>query len=425
MSHPFSQPISRRAFLGAVGLGALTLRTRAQDAPGADAAVVLPSAYFGTTTPEAAGFSADLTARMSAFLQSKVDAGLVPGAFVAAMRNGKVFLEQHFGTFCDRTRRDAPYDGAAIHPFHSISKMVSATAVVMAWQDGLIDIDVPVMKYLPEFGNGGKEGITIRQLLTHSAGIPKTTGKIYAETEEQWKAAIAAICAEPVQWPPGSRTEYHALAGMLISAEAVRRASGGKTWNQICQERIFTPLGLTSFTFEEPAQNLPLACIPRVSDPGKLWQKELDGFSGQPAAGLKGSMTDLLKYLQFHSQNGVWKGQTLLQPKYWTEIHTDQFPGKPIPAGGQPGFESWGLGMMIRSTGPLTYGLKWFGLSGTTRPNVFSHVGTSIAMAVGDPDSDTQIAFIVTDNPKTKEGATELRDTVTGMVFNSLSSSPA
>jgi CubicO group peptidase (beta-lactamase class C family) len=395
--------------------------------------VPLPSAVFGTTTPEAAGFSADVVTKMSAFLQAQVDAKIVPGAFVAAMRNGKVFLEQHFGIFCDRTSREAPYDGAAIHPFHSISKMISATAVVMAWQDGLIDIDVPVMKYIPEFGNGGKEVITIRQLLTHSAGIPLNPPgvKMSAKDEDGWKTCVAAICAEPVQWPPGSKTQYHALAGMLISAEAVRRQSGNKPWNDIVRERIFDPLGLSTFTFMEPDPNLPLACIPYVPDPVKDWQLEIYGFEGQPAAGLKGSMADMLKFLKFQSDKGVWNGKTLLQDKYWTAMHTPQFLDKPPGPDGKSLFESWGLGMMIRGVAKPTFGLGWFGIGTVKQPNVFSHVGTSIAMSVGDPDSDTQIAFIVTGNPKAVGNASAgtnaiaLRNTVTSTIFNALNAGPS
>ncbi len=414
--------MTRRTFLGTVGLGTFSLPAWAQGlAQGAPASspIVMPSAFFGSITPTEAGFSEDVASKMSDYLQSQIDAGVIPGAFVAATRRGKVFLEQHYGVFCDRTRRDAPYTGAAIHPFHSISKMVSATAVVIAWQDGLIDIDVPVMKYIPEFGCKGKEGITIRQLMTHSAGIPISPKGIHAGTEEKWKAAVAAICAEPVQWPPGSRTEYHGLSGLLISGEAVRRVSHGKTWSQICQERIFTPLGLSSFTFLQPPLDLPLACIARLTDPATQWQAQIDNSAGEPSAGLKGTPTDMLTFLMFQSQKGVWKGRTLIQEKYWTEMHTPQFPGKPLPGPGKPGFESWGFGMMVRGDGPV--GSDWFGLKGVTGPHIFSHVGTDIAMAVGDPDTDTQIFFIVTDSPKTKPKAAELRNTVSGTIFKALS----
>jgi CubicO group peptidase (beta-lactamase class C family) len=419
------QPISRRSFLTSIGLGALGLaggsRLRGDDAPVAPTGtVVLPSAYFGTATPEEAGFSADVATKMATFLQGEVAAGTIPGAFVAAMRHGKVFLEQHYGVYCSRTQRDAPYDGAAIHPFHSISKMVSATAVMMAAQDGLIKIDDKVSKYIPGFETGNKGDITIRSCLDHSAGIPKPPpGNIYADTEEHWQASIAAISKMPLQWPTGSRTEYHGLTGMLTSAECVRRQSGHKPWDQILQERIFTPLGMSTTTFMEPPANLPWACVPRPPDPA-LWDKQLTAFLGQPAAGLKTSFTDLLKFLSFQTNKGTWQGKTLLQEKFWTEMHTDQFADKPVVPG-QPGFESWGLGMMVRDHAPISYGLKWFGLSDVTRPQIFSHVGTDVAMAIGDPATDTQIVFIVTDKPKTKEKAMELRDTVTATVFKAMS----
>ena len=413
-----SPVVSRRSFLASLGLGALGVaglnRLRGDDAtPTPTGTVVLPSAYFGTTTPEAAGFSADVTTKMASFLQGEVSAGTVPGAFVAAMRHGKVFLEQHYGVFCSRTQRDAPYDGAAIHPYHSISKMVSATAVVMAWQDGLIDIDDKVAKYIPGFENGGKGDITIRSCLDHSAGIPKTPPEGFkTDTEEHWQAAIASLCKEPIQWPTGSRTEYHAESGMLAAAECVRRKSGNKWWNDILHERIFAPLGMDTATFMEPPANLPWASVPRPPDP-KLWDQELSGFMGQPAAGFKASFADVLKFLSFQTNRGTWQGKTLLQEKFWTAMHTNQFADKPAPGPGQPGFESWGLGMMIRSHAPISYGLKWFGLSDVTGTQIFGHVGTNVAMAIGDPATDTQIVFMVhrqaEDRPQ-GDGAARHRD---------------
>ncbi len=410
--------MNRRAFLKAAGLAAVAWRAGAQQAQGQvpkRSTLVMPSAYFGTCTLSEAGLRADVAPRIVDYLDAQVRAGEIPGACVAGVRRGKVFIEHAVGTFCDRTRRLAPYDGAAVHPLHSISKMVSATAVVMAWQNGLIDIDLPVIEYIPEFGVGGKEGITIRQLLSHSAGIPISPKQQSTHTEADWKASVAAICAEPVQWPPGSRTKYHGLSGLLISAEAVRRARKGKTWNQICQADIFDPLGLTSFTFEFPPGDLPLACIPRLSDPPRQWQSQIDHFAGQPAAGLKGGFTDLLKFLAFHCHKGVWDGKPLLKESYWSAMHAFQFPGKPPSE-----FESWGLGMMVRGDRPRGDG--WFGIPNVPRPHIFSHVGTDIAMAIGDPDTDIQIAFIVTDSPKTPVKATELRTTVSGIVFNGIDS---
>lgn len=404
--------LNRRTFLGAAGLTAAGLGTSAMKIRNGHT-VMSPSEVFGTIVPEKVGLNEDVGTKMTAYLQSQIDVGVIPGAFVAASRNGKVFLETHLGTFCNRTAREVPYDGRAMHPVHSISKMVSATVIAMAWQDGLIDIDVPLMKYIPAFGCNGKETITIRQLMSHSAGIPANPiNPMDATTEENWNSCVDAICNMPVEWDPGSRSHYHALTAMLISAEAVRRASDRKTWDQICRERLFAPLGLLSFTFEKPPANLPLACIPRLKNPPTDWQNQLNHFYGHPAAGLKGIPADFLKFLKFHTDKGVWNGKTLLKEKYWTALHSLQFPD-------QPEFENWGLGMMIRGNTPRKNSLDWFGLNMIDRPNVFTHAGTSVALAVGDPDSDIQIFFIVTDNPS-NEKTIELRNTVVATVVDAL-----
>lgn len=409
-----SSPVTRRAFVGVSGVAVLSLDPLVYGMEKPGSVIISPMEAPGFVSPEKAGFKKDVRAKTVAFLQSQIDEGVVPGAYVVAARNGKVFLEEHLGTYCTRTNRTAPYDGRAMHPAHSVSKMVSATVVAMAWQDGLIDINVPVMEYIPEFGCKGKENITIRQLMAHAAGIPTNPQKMDGTTEEGWNASVEATCKKELEWEPESRTHYHSQTGMLIAAEAVRRASNRKTWNQICQERLFGPLGLSSFTFEQPSANLPLACVPRLTDPATQWQQQLNHFYGLPGAGLKGIPVDFIKFLAFHSQKGVWEGKTLLEEKYWTALHTLQFDHK-------PGFENWGLGMMIRGTTPKDDGLAWFGLREVTGPNIFSHAGTDVALAAGDPDSNVQIFFMVTDNPSTPAKASELRGTVLATIFGALS----
>jgi CubicO group peptidase (beta-lactamase class C family) len=411
MTHNPSCPLTRRTFLGAAGLTAAGFTASALKISTPDHLISIPSEVFGTISPETAGLSKEVEAKLTAYLQSQIDAGVIPGAYAAAAHNGKVFLETALGTYCNRTAREMPYDGRALHPVHSISKTVSATVIAMAWQDGLIDIDVPLMEYIPEFGCEGKETITIRQLMSHSAGIPTNPlNPMDATTEAGWNACVDAICKMPVEWAPGSRSRYHGLTGMFIAGEAVRRASSRKTWNQICRERLFAPLGLHSFTFEQPPARLPLACIPRLKNPAAQWQDQLNHFYGHPAAGLKGVPADVLKFLSFHTQKGKWNGKTLLKEKYWTALHTLQFPDKPE-------FENWGLGMMIRGSTPSKASLGWFGLGEVDRPNIFTHAGTGIALAAGDPDSNIQVFFVVTDNPSGNEKATELRNTVLATIF--------
>lgn len=161
-----------------------------------------PSKAFGAVKPEQVRVRANVIPELTSYLQAQIDAQVIPGARVAATRHGKAFLEICLGVYCDRTGRGKELTMDVVQPLFSVSKMVSATAVVMVWQEGRLDIDAPAARYVPEFANSGKEKITIRQLL---------------------KAAVAKVCAMPLQWEPGSKTQYHGATGMLISAEAVRR----------------------------------------------------------------------------------------------------------------------------------------------------------------------------------------------------------
>ena len=94
----------------------------------------------------------------------------------------------------------------------------------MVCQDGLLNYDKPISTYIPEFTGDGKETITLRRLLTHSAGIPNVPLKA-VDTEDKWQAALKALCAAKVEWQPGSRTLYHGLTGHFLAADVVRRCA--------------------------------------------------------------------------------------------------------------------------------------------------------------------------------------------------------
>jgi len=233
---------------------------------------------------------------------------------------------------------------------------------------------------------------------------------ISGTSEENWKASVAKVCAMPLQWEPGSKTEYHGNTGMLISAEAVRRVSGRKPWEEICRERIFAPLGLTSFTFVAPPGDVLLIEPPEDLTIGAA---HYHNNTGLPAAGCYANPADLLKFLTFQTNRGSWQGKQLMEEKYWTAMHADQFPGK-------KGFSPWGFGMMLGGAGAGRPGTGWFGIRDQTSSTVFSHVGTSCVMAVGDPATDLEITFFTSDVPSTKPKAEEMRNTVTNKILGAV-----
>ena len=371
----------------------------------------------------AAKDSRDRWRDLTSFIEGERAAGVIPGASVIASKRGKKALEWQTGTYCSLTRRDTPLDAPVIHPFFSYSKLVAATVVVMAHQDGLVDYDAPVSTYIPEFVGGGKEKVTIRRLLTHSAGIPSAPfGPVLKE--EAWKEAVNIACGLKTEWEPGSRTSYHALTGLFIAAEAVRRKSGNKPWAQICRERLFNPLGARSLTFGLPDEDEPVALTPQPA-PGPLPRRLQDAFqfAGHPAGGCFGTVEDALKVLQLHLNQGKWKQRRLIKPESLAEMHKVQYQAEiqqARAAGKNPTHEPWGLGPLMRGDGAKNGGHDWFGFRDQTNPGVFGHAGIDTFIGVADPGTGNALIFVTTNSPKPAEKTVPLRNGVTNRVFATL-----
>ena len=130
----------------------------------------------------------------------------------------------------------------------SMTKPTVAVAVAQQWERGALEIDDPVAQHVPEFAVHDKEGITLRHLLTHTAGIrgadPVTsTGGL----DTYWNEVVAGICAVEREddWEPGRRAGYHLGCGMTMLAEIVRRVDG-RPFEHYVREEVFLPLGWTT-----------------------------------------------------------------------------------------------------------------------------------------------------------------------------------
>src|SRR5439155_4970665 len=114
------------------------------------------------------------------------------------------------------------------------------------WERGNLELDDRVVDHLPEFGVHGKDAITVRHLLTHTAGIRGGDAiTSQAPGTGYWDEIVAGICAvEPeARWVPGARAGYHLGAGMTLLAEIVRRRDG-RRFEQYVRDEVFEPLGM-------------------------------------------------------------------------------------------------------------------------------------------------------------------------------------
>lgn len=389
----------------------------------------LTAAGFGAILPRiaraaAAGAAPDF-GPLALFIATHVTAGEVPGAGVIVARHGETLYERYWGTCGTHQRPDEPFDGSVVNCFFSFSKLVSATVIATLCQDGVLDYGAPISKYIPQFTGGGKEKITLRHLLTHSAGIPAVPLKSVA-MQPQWDEAVKTVCAAAVAWEPGSRCVYHGITGLFVAAEAARRITG-KNWNDLCKERLFDPLGVAC-TFDMPPQPAKVSLVP-VLQPDVLKQVKYGdsyrflGLLGHPAGSCFGTPADLIKVIQLHLSAGEWNGKTIVQPDVIQQMHTVQYAREiqqAIAAGKAPAHQSWGLGPLLRGTGPADAGHAWFGFGDRPSPGMFGHAGIATVMGVGDPALGVAIAFITTDAPKPESKAVELRNGVTNRIFKML-----
>jgi len=372
----------------------------------------------------------DPFAALEAFVKAGIDDHTYPGAAVQASLAGRPIYGKQWGTWCSHTRVDEPLDEKVIHPLFSFSKLVSATVVAMLHQDGVLDYAAPACQYIPEFTGGGKEKITIRHLLSHAAGIPSVPLGPVA-TDDQWTAAVKAVCEAPTAWEPGSRCEYHGLTGLFVCAEAARRKTG-QPWHALCKERLFDPLGTAEMTFVLPQPPRSLALVPQPK-PDVLAKVQAEyglhynvWLTGHPAGGCFGTLADMLRVLELHLADGVWQGQILIKPATLRELHTVQYEAQIAQAlseGKPPLHQTWGLGPLMRGAHPADGAHGWFGFRDQASPGIFGHAGISTVIGVADPATGLALAFATTDAPNPESRATDIRCGVTNHLFEAAATS--
>jgi len=108
----------------------------------------------------------------------------------------------------------------------SASKGVVAIAMAMLVDEGRISYDDPVAKHWPEFAQGGKQGVTVAQLLSHQAGLNGFNEPTSVEDVFNWELVTSRLAAQTPFWTPGEQTSYHAITYGFLAGEVIRRVSG-------------------------------------------------------------------------------------------------------------------------------------------------------------------------------------------------------
>ena len=239
---------------------------------------------------------------------AQVKAGAFPGAALAVGRDDQPVLEKGIGRIgwsASAARVDA---GRTVYDLASLTKVVATTpAVMLLVQDGKMDLDAPVSRYLPEFSGGAKDRVTIRQLLTHTSGLPAGVALDAGAPDASWRQLLRT----PLAREPGQAVEYSDV-GMNVLFAAAQRAAGEPLFT-LLDRRVYGPLKMRSTTYlpgagcqscaptlrdenDEPVQGL-------VHDP---MARALGGVAGN--AGLFSTAHDLGRFAAMLANGGELDG---------------------------------------------------------------------------------------------------------------------
>lgn len=249
----------------------------------------------------------------------------MPGCVVLVGYRGKITWLKSYG-FRQVKPDLVPMTTDTVFDLASLTKPIAtATSILLLIEDGLVELDAPATKYIPEFGVEGKEVITIRQLLTHQSGLlPDNSIKDY---ENGRAAAFLRIHELDLRAEPGTRFMYSDV-GFIVLGEIVERVSG-KALDVFANERIFTPLGMSETGFNPPA-DLKKRAAPTQERNGEWMRGEvhdprafrMGGVAGH--AGLFSTAEDLARYAQMLINNGRLGEMRILKPETSQLMQTSQ-----------------------------------------------------------------------------------------------------
>jgi CubicO group peptidase (beta-lactamase class C family) len=143
---------------------------------------------------------------------------------------------------------DAPWEEDTMVIVYSTTKGISAMTLAVANARGWLDYDAPIARYWPEFAQGGKQAITVRQLLAHEAGLVCLDEEISIDGMRDLDALARVLARQKPAWPPGTRHGYHAMTIGLYMQELIRRTDPARrTLGRFFHEELAVPLGLDFF----------------------------------------------------------------------------------------------------------------------------------------------------------------------------------
>jgi len=342
-------------------------------------------------------------------LEQGITEGTHIGAQLYVSHRGAVVADLALG----RARRDVEMRTDSMMTWFSMTKAVTAVAVAQQWERGALDPDDAVIRHVPEFGAAGKERITIRHLLTHTAGLANADGILEGTPWRESRAEnLARIFAATPEYEPGTRAGYHAAAGMSVLGEVVARVSG-VPYERYVREEIFGPLGMDDCWIGLPGDRYQaygdrIGFMHTTSGDAAEPLRGMDSARAlaepMPGANGRGPMNQLGRFYEMLVGHGTRAGVRVLSPvtvaaiaaRHRTEM-LDETYGVVM---------DWGLGLVV----------DWYATGRYSSRRAFGHGGHQSSVAFCDPEHDLVVAVVCNGMPGRERHSARL-DAISSAVY--------
>jgi CubicO group peptidase (beta-lactamase class C family) len=348
---------------------------------------------------EQAGMSSERLVRVDEILTAETRSRRVTAASVLVARRGIVVLRNGWGTLApDSAAKAGP---ETVYLVASISKPVTVLMLMLLVERGDVSLHDPVQKYLPEFQGPGREKVRIKDLLTHTSGLPDMLPENIKLRERNAPLAdfVKGAMTTPLLFEPRTSFSYSSM-GTLLAAEIVERVAK-MPLSQFKQRELFEPLKMTRSSLgiggralEDTAQVQGDSFAESAKDlerygANSLYLRKL----GHPWGGMHTTVDDLGIILQMFLNGGVYNGKRILGSATVEAMIADQ--NKRV---GHP----WGLGWGLQTSS------AWNAFGDLSSEQTFGHSGASGTVAWADPKRDL-VCVILTTRPWRQDGGLLLR----------------
>jgi CubicO group peptidase (beta-lactamase class C family) len=361
-------------------------------------------------TPGDLGIDGHALGFLRASIENDIRRGISDGSIVIVARRGQIVMHEAMGQSDKRQGRAARIDD--VMPIMSLTKQLTAATLFRFIDRGQVALTTRIAEIIPEFGQKGKERVTIREALSHQAGLPMQMPL------EDWRdgneAYVARICELPLDPAPSGVANYHAGAAHAVIGEVMRRLDDKRRpLRQIMAEELFDPVGMrdTALTLNDRA-DLAARSVPitmKDDSPDALPARDVEQLAEVCAqveflaGGAFSTAYDVFRFAEMLRQGGKIDGRRVLSPaivraattiQTGTKLHglfmqaAERDHTDPFPA-------NIGLSFYVRGEGIFTTNMGTL-----SSPNSFSGSGFGGQLFCVDPQFAVTFVHLVSGFPQ-------------------------